>query len=235
MFVWQHGTPPLLIAAGCGNIQIIEVLMRKGAEIQAGDKVKMVCGVWSAWLSCWNRHPSCSNEESGSYICPSRQNSKRTSFLNLQSGANAIYYAARHGHVETLKFLHEKKCPLDIQDKVNQVPAVFPPVLFYVIQTHTRAFKSTHLRQATAQQAWFSPHRRLRAYLSGLWSIIALVFQNVQTHRFTLTTLSTWRENQLLWHFISLFAVAIETEFAGEDCMCVFAFTTGATSATEFL
>lgn len=36
----QHGTPPLLIAAGCGNIQIIEVLMRKGAEIQAHDKVK---------------------------------------------------------------------------------------------------------------------------------------------------------------------------------------------------
>lgn len=36
----QHGTPPLLIAAGCGNIQIIEVLMRKGAEIQANDKVR---------------------------------------------------------------------------------------------------------------------------------------------------------------------------------------------------
>lgn len=39
--------------------------------------------------------------------------------LILQSGANAIYYAARHGHVETLKFLHEKKCPLDVQDKVK--------------------------------------------------------------------------------------------------------------------
>lgn len=37
---FQHGTPPLLIAAGCGNIQIIEVLMRKGAEIQAQDKVR---------------------------------------------------------------------------------------------------------------------------------------------------------------------------------------------------
>lgn len=39
----QHGTPPLLIAAGCGNIQIIEVLMRKGAEIQANDKVRTAC------------------------------------------------------------------------------------------------------------------------------------------------------------------------------------------------
>lgn len=45
VFVLQHGIPPLLIAAGCGNIQIIEVLMRKGAEIQAGDKVGTVCWV----------------------------------------------------------------------------------------------------------------------------------------------------------------------------------------------
>lgn len=43
--VLQHGIPPLLIAAGCGNIQIIEVLMRKGAEIQASDKVETLCGV----------------------------------------------------------------------------------------------------------------------------------------------------------------------------------------------
>lgn len=39
MCVLQHGTPPLLIAAGCGNIQIIDVLIRKGAEMQALDKV----------------------------------------------------------------------------------------------------------------------------------------------------------------------------------------------------
>ncbi len=37
--IFQHGTPPLLIAAGCGNVQIIDVLMKKGAEIQAFDKV----------------------------------------------------------------------------------------------------------------------------------------------------------------------------------------------------
>ncbi len=37
--IFQHGTPPLLIAAGCGNVQIIDVLMKKGADIQAFDKV----------------------------------------------------------------------------------------------------------------------------------------------------------------------------------------------------
>ena len=47
----QHGTPPLLIAAGCGNIQIIEVLMRKGAEIQTHDKVKILLAVISVVLT----------------------------------------------------------------------------------------------------------------------------------------------------------------------------------------
>lgn len=51
--VLQHGTPPLLIAAGCGNIQIIEVLMRKGAEIRAHDKVRAGPAVTkTAWRSC---------------------------------------------------------------------------------------------------------------------------------------------------------------------------------------
>lgn len=53
----------------------------------------------------------------------------------LQSGANAIYYAARHGHVETLKFLHGKMCPLDIQDKVEDDS--LPPL-------HTGPTLSTH-------------------------------------------------------------------------------------------
>lgn len=89
------------------------------------------------------------------YICTSRQSLKKKSFffLNLQSGANAIYYAARHGHVETLKFLHEKTCPLDIQDKVTQVPNFFP-LRAYVISTHTHAFKGTHIIHATAEHIW---------------------------------------------------------------------------------
>lgn len=138
----QHGIPPLLIAAGCGNIQIIEVLMRKGAEIQAGDKVKSVgcdlcdsaveTGIWAAVMKkveCIFAQPDRAQKELLFFF-----------FLNLQSGANAIYYAARHGHVETLKFLHEKKCPLDIQDKVNQVKnlCVFTPYKL------AHMYKSTH-------------------------------------------------------------------------------------------
>lgn len=36
-----------------------------------------------------------------------------------QGGSNAVYWAARHGHVDTLKFLSENKCPLDVKDKVR--------------------------------------------------------------------------------------------------------------------
>lgn len=97
------------------------------------------------------------------YIYTSRQSTKTTLFLsfflNLQSGANAVYYAARHGHVETLKFLHEKNCPLDIQDKVPN----FFALSVYVIQTHTHTFKSTHIIDATAEHMWL--------YLGMEWCI----------------------------------------------------------------
>ncbi|XP_073518509.1 death-associated protein kinase 1-like [Phyllobates terribilis] len=70
----KHGTPPLLIAAGCGNIQMLELLIKRGAHVDVQDKF-------------------------------------------IYAGSNALYWASRHGHVETLKFLHQNKCPLDIKDK----------------------------------------------------------------------------------------------------------------------
>ena len=56
--------------------------------------------------------------------------------LVSQSGANAIYYAARHGHTDTLKFLHEKRCPLDTQDKVCPIHI---HTLIDLTHTHTNA------------------------------------------------------------------------------------------------
>lgn len=42
-----------------------------------------------------------------------------STLVSAQGGSNAIYWASRHGHVDTLKFLHENKCPLDVKDKVR--------------------------------------------------------------------------------------------------------------------
>lgn len=54
---------------------------------------------------------------------------------------------------------------------------------------------------------------------ASLWFSKMLWYTHTQ--KFTLTTAGTWGENQLLWHFISLFAVAIETGLAGEDALRV--------------
>lgn len=131
------------------------------------------------------------------------------SFWNLQSGANGIYYAARHGHVETLKFLHEKKCPLDVQDKVNEV---FCAPLTHG-NTHLHFYScSPHLSAITCSLLAAGPPEK------HYWAITG--------HTFTLNILHTWRENQLLWHFISLFAVAIETLLQRKmGCLCAFAFS----------
>lgn len=55
----QHGTPPLLTAAGCGNIQMLDLLMRTGAQIHAKDKVRasrtvMVVFVYLVWPWVWS-------------------------------------------------------------------------------------------------------------------------------------------------------------------------------------
>ena len=42
-----------------------------------------------------------------------------SALVYVQGGSNAIYWASRHGHVDTLKFLNENKCPLDVKDKVR--------------------------------------------------------------------------------------------------------------------
>lgn len=64
--------------------------------------------------------------------------------LQPQSGANAIYYAARHGHVDTLKFLHGKMCPLDIQDKVNDDFLAPPLSLLPPVRWSTASQRATH-------------------------------------------------------------------------------------------
>lgn len=51
----------------------------------------------------------------------------------IQGGSNAIYWASRHGHVDTLKFLNENKCPLDVKDKVR-------PLLFLGLWEMVRGY-----------------------------------------------------------------------------------------------
>uniref|UniRef100_A0A674NFT6 Death-associated protein kinase 1 n=1 Tax=Takifugu rubripes TaxID=31033 RepID=A0A674NFT6_TAKRU len=105
----KHGTPPLLIAAGCGNIQIIEVLMRKGAEIQAGDK----SGANAIYYAARHGHV-----ETLKFLhekkCP----------LDIQdkSGETALHVAARYGNVDVVSYLCSIRANPDLADREQETP-----------------------------------------------------------------------------------------------------------------
>ncbi|RVE67834.1 hypothetical protein OJAV_G00085590 [Oryzias javanicus] len=105
----KHGTPPLLIAAGCGNIQIIEVLMRKGAEIQANDK----SGANAVYYAARHGHV-----ETLRFLqekrCP----------LDVQdkSGETALHVAARYGNVDVVSYLCAIRANPNLADREQEVP-----------------------------------------------------------------------------------------------------------------
>ncbi|CAG08187.1 unnamed protein product, partial [Tetraodon nigroviridis] len=105
----KHGIPPLLIAAGCGNIQIIEVLMRKGAEIQAGDK----SGANAIYYAARHGHVDTLkflHEKN----CP----------LDIQdkSGETALHVAARYGNVDVVGYLCSIRANPDLADREQETP-----------------------------------------------------------------------------------------------------------------
>ncbi|XP_060763183.1 death-associated protein kinase 1 [Neoarius graeffei] len=105
----KHGTPPLLIAAGCGNIQIIDVLMRKGAEIQALDK----SGANAIYYAARHGHV-----ETLKFLhekkCP----------LDIQdkSGETALHVAARYGNVDVVQYLCSIHANPDLTDREQETP-----------------------------------------------------------------------------------------------------------------
>nr|XP_057927839.1 death-associated protein kinase 1 [Doryrhamphus excisus] len=105
----KHGTPPLLIAAGCGNIQIIEVLMRKGAEIQANDK----SGANAIYYAARHGHVDTLKFLHGRK-CP----------LDVQdkSGETALHVAARYGNVDVVSYLCSIRANPDLSDREKETP-----------------------------------------------------------------------------------------------------------------
>ncbi|XP_037536775.1 death-associated protein kinase 1 [Nematolebias whitei] len=105
----RHGTPPLLIAAGCGNIQIIQVLMRKGAEIQANDKT----GANAVYYAARHGHV-----ETLKFLhqnrCP----------LDVQDkcGETALHVAARYGNVDVVSYLCSISANPDLSDREQETP-----------------------------------------------------------------------------------------------------------------
>uniref|UniRef100_A0A8C2YZU1 non-specific serine/threonine protein kinase n=1 Tax=Cyclopterus lumpus TaxID=8103 RepID=A0A8C2YZU1_CYCLU len=105
----KHGTPPLLIAAGCGNVQIIEVLMRKGAEIQAHDK----SGANAIYYAARHGHVG-TLKFLHEKKCP----------LDVQdkSGETALHVAARYGNVDVVSYLCSIRANPDLTDREQETP-----------------------------------------------------------------------------------------------------------------
>ncbi|KAB5528560.1 hypothetical protein PHYPO_G00141630 [Pangasianodon hypophthalmus] len=105
----KHGTPPLLIAAGCGNIQIIDVLIRKGAEIQTLDK----SGANAIYYAARHGHV-----ETLKFLhekkCP----------LDIQdkSGETALHVASRYGNMDVVQYLCSIHANPDLTDREQETP-----------------------------------------------------------------------------------------------------------------
>ncbi|XP_067262139.1 death-associated protein kinase 1 isoform X2 [Chanodichthys erythropterus] len=105
----KHGTPPLLIAAGCGNVQIIDVLMKKGAEIQAFDKTGANAIYYAA------RH---------GHVGTLRFLHEKKCPLDIQdkSGETALHVAARYGNVDVVQYLCSIHANPDLLDREQETP-----------------------------------------------------------------------------------------------------------------
>uniref|UniRef100_A0A8B9Q404 non-specific serine/threonine protein kinase n=1 Tax=Apteryx owenii TaxID=8824 RepID=A0A8B9Q404_APTOW len=96
----KHGTPPLLIAAGCGNIQMLQLLLKRGSRIDVQDKtVHGGVYLWVMYELHWN-----------------------VLVIYLQSGETALHVAARYGHVDVVQFLCSIGSYPNFQDKEEETP-----------------------------------------------------------------------------------------------------------------
>ncbi|KAH0628215.1 hypothetical protein JD844_009082 [Phrynosoma platyrhinos] len=105
----KHGTPPFLIAAGCGNIQMLQLFLKRGARIDVQDKAGSNAIYWAS------RH---GHVETLKFLygnkCPLDVRDK--------SGETALHVASRYGHVDVVQYLCSIGSNPNFQDKEEETP-----------------------------------------------------------------------------------------------------------------
>ncbi|NXG62582.1 DAPK1 kinase, partial [Hemiprocne comata] len=105
----KHGTPPLLIAAGCGNIQMLQLLLKRGSRIDVQDKAGSNAIYWAS------RH---GHVETLKFL----SDNKCPLDVKDKSGETALHVAARYGHVDVVQFLCGIGSNPNFQDKEEETP-----------------------------------------------------------------------------------------------------------------
>ncbi|KFV80349.1 Death-associated protein kinase 1, partial [Struthio camelus australis] len=105
----KHGTPPLLIAAGCGNIQMLQLLLKRGSRIDVQDKAGSNAIYWAS------RH---GHVETLKFL----NENKCPLDVKDKSGETALHVAARYGHVDVVQFLCSVGSYPNFQDKEEETP-----------------------------------------------------------------------------------------------------------------
>ncbi|NXG33895.1 DAPK1 kinase, partial [Dromaius novaehollandiae] len=105
----KHGTPPLLIAAGCGNIQMLQLLLKRGSRIDVQDKAGSNAIYWAS------RH---GHVETLKFL----NENKCPLDVKDKSGETALHVAARYGHVDVVQFLCSIGSYPNFQDKEEETP-----------------------------------------------------------------------------------------------------------------
>ncbi|XP_074851244.1 death-associated protein kinase 1 isoform X2 [Carettochelys insculpta] len=105
----KHGTPPLLIAAGCGNIQMLQLLIKRGSRIDIQDKAGSNAIYWAS------RH---GHLQTLKFLCEN----KCPLDVKDKSGETALHVAARYGHVDVVQYLCSVGSNPNFQDKEEETP-----------------------------------------------------------------------------------------------------------------
>uniref|UniRef100_A0A5F9CSZ1 Death-associated protein kinase 1 n=1 Tax=Oryctolagus cuniculus TaxID=9986 RepID=A0A5F9CSZ1_RABIT len=105
----KHGTPPLLIAAGCGNIQILQLLVKRGSRIDVQDKGGSNAVYWAS------RH---GHVDTLKFL----HENKCPLDVKDKSGETALHVAARYGHADVVQLLCSFGSNPDFQDKEEETP-----------------------------------------------------------------------------------------------------------------
>ncbi|XP_077200720.1 death-associated protein kinase 1 [Paroedura picta] len=105
----KHGTPPFLIAAGCGNIQMLQLFLNRSARIDVKDKAGSNAIYWAS------RH---GHVETLKFLhankCPLD--------IRDKSGETALHVASRYGHVDVVQYLCSIGANPNFQDKEEETP-----------------------------------------------------------------------------------------------------------------